>query len=128
MDRRLRSNRSDYLEFLTMMMERGLLKPISPLQRKGFITPFFVKKKNGKQRLVLDCRMVNMLFSHAPYTELAAAEAFTGSRGSNLNLDSNFSLPALTLRPVSTSCIFPNGWWVTLLFPQMKLLGLVLLE
>ena len=43
---------------------------------KGFVTPFFVKKKGGKQRLVLDCRATNQLFRKPFKPEIAAAESF----------------------------------------------------
>ena len=41
----------------------------------GTISPFFVKKKGGRQRLVLDCRNVNECFRRPPKPEMAAAEA-----------------------------------------------------
>jgi hypothetical protein len=42
---------------------------------KAAVSPFFVSKKNGKQRLVLDCRRVNQLFRKPHRPDLGPAEA-----------------------------------------------------
>ncbi|CAK0885505.1 unnamed protein product, partial [Prorocentrum cordatum] len=44
----------------------------------GKITPFFVKAKQGPQRLVLDCRRVNQMFRHPPKPEMSSAENMHG--------------------------------------------------
>eukprot|EP00971_Amphidinium_carterae_P323512 6429099-Amphidinium_carterae.1 len=68
MDQRLRSNPSDCLE----AMDGGFAS------RSPFCSGSISRLLLTFLRLVLDCRMVNVLFSHAPYTELVAAHAFTG--------------------------------------------------
>jgi hypothetical protein len=46
--------------FLVSLANCGVLT--ASCNPKGRVTLFFVKKKNGKQRLVLDCRVVNAIF------------------------------------------------------------------
>ena len=70
----LRRSRARYLGFLKQLADRNLL--VLTRLKKGGDTPFFVSKKAGKQRLVLDCHASNELFFAAPYTEIASAESF----------------------------------------------------
>lgn len=77
-DAKVRKSRDCYFELLGMLAERGLLRLTT--RRRGAITPFRVQKNSGKQRLVLDCRRANVEFERAPFTEIAAAEAFTTMR------------------------------------------------
>jgi hypothetical protein len=72
-DKKMRTNRSEYLKFLQMCSVCGILR--GSRRRRGSITPFCVKKKGGMQRLVLDCRLVNAYFKDSPFTEIAAAES-----------------------------------------------------
>ena len=44
---------------------------------KERVTPFFVHKKNGKQRLVLDCRRVSDKFRDPPSPDLGTGECFS---------------------------------------------------
>lgn len=62
MDTEMRKERSLYLRFLATLAERGLLAGA----RRGRITPFCVRKKGGRQRLVFDCRKVNCGFKSPP--------------------------------------------------------------
>ena len=75
LDERLKSSREDYLFFLGTLVEAKILG--SCRRRRGFVTPFSVAKKSGKLRLVLDCRMTNQKFRHAPPMELAAPEVLS---------------------------------------------------
>ena len=75
LDERLKSSREDYLFFLGALVEAKILG--SCRRRRGFVTPFFVAKKSGKLRPVLDCRMTNQKFRHAPPMELAAPEVLS---------------------------------------------------
>ena len=59
--------------FLVSLANCGVL--IASCNPRGRVTPFFVKKKNGKQRLVLDCRVVNAMFRRPFKPEIVAAEA-----------------------------------------------------
>ena len=63
-------------------IRRGFFKRLSECGILGFsrtskalVSPFFVSKKNGKQRLVLDCRRVNQLFRKPHRPDLGPAEA-----------------------------------------------------
>ena len=51
-DKVLQSSKSAYLSFLHRLQQAGILG--FSRVAKGHISPFFVSKKNGKQRLVLD--------------------------------------------------------------------------
>ena len=44
------------------------------------MTPFMVRKKHGRQRLVLDCRLVNEAFRKPPKMDIGAAENLAGLR------------------------------------------------
>ena len=69
-DHHLRFPPSIYVSFIRRLVEAGIMSfTRSPLSR---VTPFFVEKKNNRQRLVLDCRGVNRLFRKAPSMELGA--------------------------------------------------------
>ena len=45
--------------------------------RRGTVGLFFVLKKNGSLRLILDCRLTNQLFRRPPSTPLATAECLS---------------------------------------------------
>ena len=59
-------------EFYKRLFRCGILGATK--NRRGSISPFFVRKKGGKQRLVLDCRRVNMFFRRPPKPEMGTAE------------------------------------------------------
>ena len=61
-----------------MMAKRRLIGATK--KRKARCTPFCFRKKGGMQRLVLDCRIPNPFFRHAPFTDLGAAEGLSGVR------------------------------------------------
>ena len=44
--------------------------------RRSTVTPFFVAKKNGKLRLVLDCRASNQFFRPPPDIAMSAGYSF----------------------------------------------------
>ena len=47
-------------------------------------TPFFVKKKHGRQRLVFDCRSANQFFKKPPCSDMSASDSFQYLRAGNL--------------------------------------------
>ena len=71
-------DRTTYLEFLRLLHERGILS--FSKRCRGRVGAFTVSKKSKivdgvvrkRQRLVLDCRQVNMLFRPSPHTELGS--------------------------------------------------------
>ncbi|CAK0900553.1 unnamed protein product [Prorocentrum cordatum] len=71
----LRADKKAYVDFLRRLMDRRLLGVAS--ESLNLVTPFVVAKKNGKQRLVLDCRLTNILFAHAPTVEIGSSEAMS---------------------------------------------------
>ena len=75
MDTALRGDRRAFLDFLRLLHQRGCLRIVG--RRRGRITPFFVKKKGDKQRLVFDCCRVNTCFRDPPYTEIGSAKSFS---------------------------------------------------
>ena len=56
------------------MYEAGMLGFTSSPQ--GLVTPFFVAKKDGRQRLILDCRGVNRRFQEPPAMSMAAGASW----------------------------------------------------
>ena len=57
MDEKLRNNKNVYIQFVVDLFERNMLK--FRASGASIITPFFVIKKDGRLRLVLDCRATN---------------------------------------------------------------------
>ncbi|CAK0818286.1 unnamed protein product, partial [Prorocentrum cordatum] len=76
LDLEFRASRPKYIQFLSMLKSRGIISLVG--RRRGSVTPFFASKKNGKQRLVLDCRLINILFHHAPVMEIGALDCLSG--------------------------------------------------
>lgn len=72
-DEVLKHNKSKRFNFFRMLAQRGLLGLTR--RRRGTVSPFFVKKKKGQQRLVLDCRAVNQLFRRPRRPEMGPAES-----------------------------------------------------
>ena len=70
MDETLRASPQEYVDFIKDMYDAGMLGFTSKPQ--GLVTPFFVAKKDGRQRLILDCRGVNRRFRPPPAMSLAA--------------------------------------------------------
>ena len=75
MDETLRTSPQAYGDFVKDMFERGMLD--FARGAASVIAPFFVAKKNGKLRLVLDCRATNQKFAHPPDIALAAGYTFS---------------------------------------------------
>ncbi|CAE8638556.1 unnamed protein product, partial [Polarella glacialis] len=75
MDAVLSNDPAKYISFIRGLFDRGMIRFVShSLDR---ITPFFVVKKNGKLRLVLDCRRVNMRFKKCPPVAMAAGYSWS---------------------------------------------------
>ena len=74
MDETLRSSAQAYNQFIVDIFERGMIT--FSRTAVSVITPFFVSKKNGRLRLVLDCRASNQLFAAPPDIALAAGYTF----------------------------------------------------
>ena len=72
-DEVFRKDRAAERSFIARLVKLGMIG-VSRC-RKGRITPFFVSKKNGKQRVVWDCRLVNLLFKDPPGCDMGGGEA-----------------------------------------------------
>eukprot|EP00973_Karenia_brevis_P070802 9841583-Karenia_brevis.AAC.1 len=70
----LKYDMSSYVEFVTTLHERGMIR--YSLQSKEKVGVFCVAKKNGKLRLIVDCRCVNQRLRLPPKTRLASCAAF----------------------------------------------------
>ena len=70
MDEVLSASPEMYSGFIKDLFERGMIE--FRRSATSTITPFFVAKKNGMIRLVLDCRATNQLFAPPPDIALAA--------------------------------------------------------
>ena len=72
-DSTLRSDRSAYVSFARQLLSRNMVSIRRSCSRRVGI--FFVKKKNGKIRIVIDARVVNRDLPRPPRTRLASTAA-----------------------------------------------------
>ena len=75
MDEKLRCQPELYHCFVGDLFRAGMLKFCD--KPKDLVTPFFVAKKDGRQRLIMDCRGVNMRFKPPPALALAAGYSWS---------------------------------------------------
>ena len=75
MDTVLQGSNATYVEFVKDLWERGMLEFQS--DAAAVVTPFFVIKKSGKLRLVLDCRVSNTFFVPPPDIAMPAGYSFS---------------------------------------------------
>ena len=71
-DPKLKGSRRSQISFAKQLLEIGLFRVTR--RRRGTVGVFFVEKKNGTLRLILDCRPTNELFRKPPSTPLATSE------------------------------------------------------
>eukprot|EP00973_Karenia_brevis_P034783 4799597-Karenia_brevis.AAC.1 len=64
MDERLANDHELYYEFVSDIFAAGMIGFTA--DALDIVTPFFVKKKDGMQRLVWDARVPNRRFQRAP--------------------------------------------------------------
>ena len=74
LDEVFRRDPKAYAEFIADLAEHNMVE--FRTSAACVITPFFVNKKTGRLRLVLDCRSANELFSAPPDIALAAGYTF----------------------------------------------------
>eukprot|EP00959_Pyramimonas_sp_CCMP1952_P360257 7543715-Pyramimonas_sp.AAC.1 len=70
MDEVLRNSPHEYRRLVKRLEGAGMID--YAIQPQEFCSLFFVRKKNGSQRLVVDCRRSNCWFSAADPVELSA--------------------------------------------------------
>ena len=75
MDERLKQSPELYHRFIKDLWERNMID--FSHERVSTVTPFFVVKKSGKLRLVLDCRATNELFRPPPDIAMPAGYSFS---------------------------------------------------
>lgn len=75
MDVKLQSDLDAYTMFVHDLFLKGMIEFTN--NPKDVVAPFFVKKKDGRQRMVLDCRAVNRRFRQPPPVALAAGYSWT---------------------------------------------------
>ena len=64
----------EYGKFLRHLAARNLIDFVLPGQRLSTVGPFFVKKKGGKMRLVIDCRRSNACFGRPDSVSLCSGD------------------------------------------------------
>ena len=87
MDEILQHDRSQYGGFIKDLYGKGMFTFTSKPQE--IVPPFFVRKKSGKLRLILDCRAVNRRFKRPPPLALGAGTSWAQvsvPQGCNLHL------------------------------------------
>ena len=75
MDDALKRDKKLYLQFVVDLYKRNMIRFSETCA--SVITPFFVIKKDGRLRLVLDCRETNLLFKESPNIAMAAGYSFS---------------------------------------------------
>lgn len=75
MDETLRNNPIAYANFVADLYERKMIS--FRCKAKSIVTPLLVIKKDGRLRLVLDCRATNRLFAPSPDIALAAGYSYS---------------------------------------------------
>ena len=75
MDVKLQHDNNVYGIFVKDLYERGMLS--FTCRPREIVPPFFVRKKNGKLRLILDCRAVNKRFKKPPPLGLGAGVSWS---------------------------------------------------
>ena len=75
MDAMLMKDRRAYEKFIADLDARGLI--LWTRHPKEKVTAFFVKKKTGQLRMVIDARRVNAVFAAPPGVELCTAEGLS---------------------------------------------------
>ncbi len=73
-DQKLIDDENLYLETIKTLYERGLLVFLRDTEER--VGLFAVRKKNGDQRVRIDCRRLNQLLRSPPHTRLATSGAF----------------------------------------------------
>lgn len=73
----LKHNRKEYLQFIRELYNRNMIRFKAWDGSSGDLGIFFVRKKNGSQRLIFDTRILNHKFFDPPSTDLPSADAFT---------------------------------------------------
>ena len=74
MDERLQKDQKLYVSFVQDLFDKGMISFTS--RPREIAPPFFVKKKNGRLRLILDCRAVNKRFKKPPPLALGAGTSW----------------------------------------------------
>ena len=74
MDTKLKNDPVEYCSFVKDLYDSGMVEFTSKPQ--DLVTPFFVTKKNGRLRLVLDCRGVNRRFRPPPQLAMGSGASW----------------------------------------------------
>eukprot|EP00959_Pyramimonas_sp_CCMP1952_P322974 6758350-Pyramimonas_sp.AAC.1 len=114
-DQKFRTRRCEYVRFLKMLRRRGLIRwSTTP---KEIATPFFVRNKDGRQRLTIDARRTNQLFRDPPSTLLATPESFARLEvGGGVS----FMRRLLTWTTASTESVSTAAWAIIFAHPPFR--------
>eukprot|EP00959_Pyramimonas_sp_CCMP1952_P210102 4396034-Pyramimonas_sp.AAC.1 len=72
-DKTLQSNTDEYLRFVQDLLDRGMVELRT--RREFEVGVFFVRKKSGRLRLIVDARAVNQALKRPPTIHMASTAA-----------------------------------------------------
>ena len=75
MDPILQHDLSKYVDFIKLLYDSGMIEFTDTPRSK--VTPFCVAKKNGRLRLILDCRETNRMFKDPPPLALGTGASWS---------------------------------------------------
>ena len=72
----MKGDPSAYEDFIKMMLDAGIIR--FGRQSQVMVKPFFVHKKGGRLRLILECRPANRHFKEATRARLGTSSEWCG--------------------------------------------------
>jgi hypothetical protein len=112
MDPILRGNAPVYRRFVSELKDKGLL--LWTRSPKMITTPFFVGKKDGSLRMILDARKTNEVFKPPPATRLCTGETLSKLE-IGLDMDGDLVVPQLWFASGDVSdCFHRFRTWLAL--------------
>lgn len=116
MDEQLKSSPDLYHQFIKDLMDRNMIDFIDTCVSQ--VSPFFVAKKSGKLRLVLDCRATDELFRPPPDIAMPAGYSFSQLQ---INEDGTLYVAQTDIKDFFYAIGLPEALRPFFAFPQVDL-------